>query len=128
MASVFAELPEPAIYRGQRHFARARLNLPARAVTFNGIISCSLLDASQTGAKVGAAECPRVGAMVVLEGLPLELFGTVRWSLSGLFGFEFESVVDSEQIIALRHYADGEKERQKQAQLTYARKWVEGVY
>ncbi len=128
MASLFAELSAPSIYRGQRHFARARLNLPARAVTFNGTINCSLIDASRTGAKVAAAECPRVGAMVVLEGLPLELFGTVRWSLGDLFGFEFESVIDTEQIIALRHYADGEKERQKQAQLTYARKWVQGVY
>lgn len=65
--------------------------------------------------------------MVVIEGLPLELFGTVRWSRSGLFGFEFESVVSVEDIIALRRYADGETTRQKEAEITYARNWVLGV-
>lgn len=127
MASVFAELPTAAIYRGQRDFSRARLNLPARAVTFSGTTDCSLIDASRTGAKVSAPECPRVGALVVIEGLPLELFGTVRWSRRGLFGFEFESVVNVEDIIALRRYADGETARQKQAEITYARNWVQGV-
>lgn len=65
--------------------------------------------------------------MVVIEGLPLELFGTVRWSRSGLFGFEFETVVNVEQIIALRRYADGESARQKEAEITYARNWVQGI-
>lgn len=116
------------IYRGQRDFARARLNLPARIITFNGITACTLIDMSRTGAKVGAADCPRVGSMVIVEGLPIELFGTVRWSRMNLFGFEFDGVVTHEQVIAMRHHADGEAERQKQSQLAYARNWVQGVF
>ncbi len=116
------------IYRGQRYCARARLNLPARIVTFNGTSDCTLIDMSRTGAKVAAANCPRVGSMIVIDGLPLELFGTVRWARSNLFGFEFDGPVTHENVIAMRHHADGEAERQKKAQLTYARNWVQGVF
>jgi len=127
MASL-ALAPEFAlpIHRGQRDFARARLNLPARIVTFNGTSNCTLIDLSRTGAKIAAQDCPRVGAMVIIEGLPTELFGTVRWSRSGLFGFEFDQQMTHEEVVALRQYADGEAERQEQAQLAYARRWVTG--
>ena len=113
---------------GKRHFSRARLNLPARLVTFNGTTACTLIDLSRSGAKLGATDCPRVGAMVVVEGLPLELFGTVRWSVSGFFGFEFESPMPLDQVVALRRYADNEAERQRQALVNHARNWVAGVY
>lgn len=129
MASLaLAHDPRLPIYRGQRDFSRARLNLPARIVTFNGTSACTLIDMSRTGAKIGASDCPRIGSMVIIEGLPAELFGTVRWSRSGLFGFEFDGQMTDEDVVAMRHYADGEAERQKQAQLTYARNWVQGVY
>lgn len=116
------------IYRGQRDFARARLNLSARIVTFNGTSGCTLIDMSRTGAKIAAADCPRIGSMVIIEGLPLELFGTVRWVRSSMFGFEFDGQVTQENVIAMRQYADGEAARQEQAQLTYARNWVQGVF
>ncbi len=113
---------------GKRYFSRARLNLPARLVTFNGTTDCTLIDLSRSGAKLGARECPKVGSMVVVEGLPLELFGTVRWSVTGLFGFEFEAPLPLERVVSLRYYADDEAERQKQATISYARNWVTGVY
>ena len=112
---------------GKRYFSRARLNLPARLVTFNGTTDCTLIDLSRSGAKLGASECPRVGSMVVVEGLPIELFGTVRWAVSGLFGFEFEAPLPLDRVVALRYYADDEEARQKEAQLAYARSWVQGV-
>ena len=117
----------PVPETGKRYFSRARLNLPALLVTFNGTSRCTLIDLSRSGAKLGASECPRVGSLVVVEGLPIELFGTVRWSVSGLFGFEFEAPLPLDRVIAMRYYADDEAARQKQAQLTYARNWVEGV-
>lgn len=129
MATKFAPRPQTPLYRGQRAHSRARLNLPARVVTFNGTFACSLIDLSSTGAKVGSTECPKVGAMVVIEGLPpIELFGTVRWQARGLFGFEFDVPVPVEKVIELRQYAEGERERQKAAEITYARNWVQGVY
>ena len=112
---------------GQRLFSRARLGVPARVVSFNGTGACSLIDLSRSGARIGADDCPRVGATVVIKGLPLELFGTVRWSVPGLFGVEFEIPLPIEQVVAMRHYADEESERQKQAQIAYARSWAQGV-
>lgn len=118
----------PPIDAGKRYFSRARLNLPARLVTFKGTSACTLIDLSRSGAKLGASDCPRAGSMVVVEGLPLELFGTVRWAVGGLFGFEFEAPLALERVVSLRHYADGEVRRQKQALLGHARSWVTGVY
>lgn len=111
-----------------RGYSRARLHLPARLVTFGGTAACTLIDLSRSGAKLAAAECPRVGSMVVVEGLALELFGTVRWAAGGAFGIAFDTAIPLERVIALRHYADGEAERQMQAQLTHAREWVQGVF
>lgn len=112
---------------GKRCFSRARLNLPGRLVTFNGTSDCTLIDLSRSGAKLAAGDCPRVGSLVVVEGLPIELFGTVKWSVSGLFGFELEAPLPLDRVVALRYYADDEAVRQKQAQLTYARNWVQGA-
>ena len=128
MATKFAPSTEAPLYRGQRTHSRARLNLPARVITVNGTLACALIDVSSTGAKIASTECPKVGGMVVVEGLPLELFGTVRWQLSGLFGFEFDVPISLEKVIALRQYAEGERHRQKTAEITYARNWVQGVF
>ena len=128
MATKFAPLAETPLYRGQRTHSRARLNLPARVMTFNGTFACTLIDMSSTGGKIGSTECPRIGSMVVIEGLPTELFGTVRWQMRGLFGFEFDVPVPIEKVIELRQYAEGQRQRQKTAEITYARNWVQGVF
>ena len=127
MTLVALRQPASAPTTGKRYFSRARLNLPARVVTFNGTSDCTLIDLSRSGARVHAKDCPRVGAIVVIEGLPLELFGTVRWTVRGLFGFEFEAPLPLDRVVAMRYYADDEAERQQQAQITYARNWVQGV-
>lgn len=115
-------------HAGQRHFPRARLNLPARLVTFSGTTSCTLVDLSRSGAKLAAEASPKVGSMVVVEGLPIELFGTVRWSVRGFFGFQLDMPISLERVVALRHYADHEAERQREAAIAQARRWVTGVY
>ena len=127
MASGALTSDHQALHTGKRDFARARLNLPARLVTFSGTSDCVLIDLSRSGAKFGASESPRIGSMVVIEGLPIELFGTVKWSAPGLFGFELETPLSLERVVALRHYADEEAARQEEAQLAYARDWVRGV-
>ena len=119
---------EAPLDTGKREFSRARLSLPGRLVTFSGTSPCTLIDLSRSGAKLGASTCPRVGAMVVVEGLPIELFGTVRWSVTGLFGIAFETPLPLDRVVSLRYHADDETERQKQATLSQARSWVTGVY
>lgn len=128
MATAFANAGDFPLHRGQRDHARARLNVPIRLVTFSGTEPCTLVDLSCTGAKIAAEQCPRVGGMVVVEGIPIELFGTVRWSRQGYFGVEFERALAAAQVVELRHYADLETARQKAAQIEYARGWVTGIY
>ena len=118
----------PPIDAGKRYFSRARLNLPARLVTFNGTTPCTLIDLSRSGAKLGSGECPKAGSMVVVEGLPLELFGSVRWAVRGFFGLAFDAPLPLDRVVSLRYYADDEAERQKQAVISQARSWVTGVY
>lgn len=125
VAALSSPLP---VQPGKRLSPRARLNLPARLVTFSSTGPCTLIDLSRSGAKLAATQAPRVGAMVVVEGLPVELFGTVRWSAHELFGVEFDIAMPLDQVVALRHYADDEEERQKRAQLAYAQSWVQGSF
>ena len=115
------------MFAGERQFARARLNVPARLVTFSSTSPCTVVDVSCSGAKIGARNCPRVGAMVVIEGLPVELFGTVRWTAADTFGVEFDTSLPVEQVIALRVHSDGERKRQEEEQIAYARSWAKGT-
>jgi hypothetical protein len=116
----------PPMAAGQRHFPRARLNLPARLVTFTGTTPCTVVDVSQSGAKLGASEPPRVGAMVVVEGLPTELFGTVQWAGAGLFGVHFDVPLARDRVVALRRLADTAPSREQEV-AAFAQKWVQGL-
>ena len=127
MAGLSASHSRNRLYRGQRGNSRARLNLTARVVTFNGTFSCILVDVSQSGGKIVSAERPAVGAVVVIEGLPHELFGTVRWRTDESFGFEFDDTLPLEEVIALRHHAESERDAQAKATINFARNWAQGV-
>ena len=122
-----SDRPAPPICAGERRFARARLNVPARLVTFGGNSACTVIDVSCTGAKIKAGSCPRIGAMVVVEGLPFELFGTVRWTIADKFGLEFDTALPVEQVIAMRTHSDGERKRQENEHIAYARTWATGI-
>lgn len=126
MSSAALAIAAPPLTPGQRQFARARLNLPAKLITFNGSLPCTLLDLSQSGAKLNARERPRVGSMVVVEGLPIELFGTVRWSGFEQFGIELEQSLPLDRVVALRRYADTAPSREQRVAV-FARNWVLGL-
>lgn len=113
--------PASAISRARALIWRREL------ITFNGTSDCTLIDLSRSGARLAAQDCPRVGAMVVVDGLPIELFGAVRWSSNGLFGFHFDTPLPLSEVIAMRHYADDTGARQERIQRAYAQDWV-GVF
>lgn len=124
-----ARSPDPvALEPGQRNHSRARLNLPARLVTFREVTQCTLVDVSCSGAKLRSNQCPNPGESALVDGLPVELFGTVRWVDRGFFGVEFDDLLPLDRVVALRHFADEHPERQKQAVVNHARRWVTGVY
>lgn len=119
--------PLPPLAAGQRACARARTRLPARLVTFSGTQTCTLEDISRTGAKLRASPPPRVGAMVMVEGLPLEIFGTVRWTEGATFGIAFDRAIAHDAGVAMRRHADAAIARQDDECVAYAREWVQGL-
>lgn len=116
-----------ALIRGQRAHARARLNVAARVVTIDGAASCTLVDVSCTGARLRAMTCPKVGALVVIERLPFELFGVVRWSGGGDCGIDFDQPLALDEVVTLRRYAEGEHARSRQAEVDHVRSFVDGT-
>lgn len=96
-------------------------------VTLAGTAPCTLIDLSRGGLRLAASDSPQIGAMLLVEGFPVELFGSVRWAIGGVIGCAFLIPIPLERVVALRHYADGEAERQHRAQLAHARNWVQGV-
>lgn len=94
--------------------------------TFSGTSPCTLIDMSCTGARVGVDEMPRVGSLVIIESPEIELFGSVRWAGRDVFGFEFDEPLPTERVIAMRRYADGQIERDKEEELANARRFVLG--
>lgn len=115
------------IVAGKRTHARARLNIAARMTTIDGTIGCTLIDVSCSGAKLSAARQPSVGAMTVVEQLPVELFGVVRWSRASYFGIEFDKPLPFDTVVALRRYAEGDHERCETAAREHVRRFVEGT-
>ena len=117
-----------AVSSGSRRAqGRARLGIAARLVSFSGTSSCVLMDLSYTGACIRTEVNMRVGAMIVVESQPMELFGTVRWARGGFAGFEFDKPLSLEQAIAFRRHADAEAGREERERMAYARKWATGA-
>lgn len=111
---------------GRRGAARARLALPARLVSFDGTVSCMVLDVSETGAQIGCDGVPRVGAMVVIELPTIEFFGDVAWVKGKRFGIHFEEPLPFEQVVELRRKADGFDRNERKELLKIAEEFVSG--
>lgn len=119
-------LPAP-IAPGRRGASRARLALSARAVSFDRTVRCTILDASQSGARIACDELPRVGSMVVIEIPPIEFFGTVSWTDEGLFGMQFDDLLPFEAVVELRQMGDLYSQSSEARELRRAAKeFVEG--
>ncbi|WP_133364748.1 PilZ domain-containing protein [Qipengyuania sediminis] len=116
----------PAGFPVQRGHARARLGLAARLVTFSGTSACRVVDLSCSGARIAGGQPVKVGAMVVVEGLPIELFGTVVWVDPKGFGFRFDTPLAQDTVVAMRHHADLAPRAEHLAQVEHARRWVQG--
>ena len=96
---------------GRRSAPRLRLSLPARLITLSDTRRCILIDLSRTGAQVGLEEPMQIGSDVILQIDRIDQFGTIvrraKGLKGGLNGVEFEEPLTDEQVIAMRHYAEG---------------------
>ena len=111
---------------GRRGASRARLALPARAVTFDGTASCMILNASQTGAQIGCEEVPKLGSMIVIEIAPIEFFGNVAWVSDQRFGIAFDEPLAFETVVELRRRADTFDQTERRRLLKVAEEFVQG--
>jgi len=100
-----APRPDDPEQRGRRANPRAHIVLPATVDALNGRQRISLLDISQTGARLEGVDLPAVGKDVILRCGVIDTFGTVIWSVAGRCGLLFDETISTKELIALRHVA-----------------------
>ncbi len=100
-----APRPDDPEQRGRRTSPRAHIVLPATVDALSGHRRTSLLDISQTGARLEGSDLPAVGKDVILKCGEIDTFGTVVWSVSGRCGLLFDEPISTKELIALRHVA-----------------------
>lgn len=114
--------------RGRRNNPRAHIELPATVDALSGHRRISLLDISQTGARLEGADLPGTGKDVILRCGEIDTFGTVIWSVAGRCGLLFDEPISAKELIALRHVAvAAEQSGITPEELQAAADWVNGL-
>jgi hypothetical protein len=119
-----------AIAIGRRSAARVRLAVPARFVSIYSTQACILIDLSSSGARIGLAKPLHKGQAGYLEVAGNEIFGTVVRAEFGLEGgtnaLAFDEPFASEQVIAIRRFAEHFEARERFKLRDQVRRWVTG--
>ena len=100
-----APRPDDPEHRGRRANPRAHIVLPATVDAINGHLRISLLDISQTGARLEGSGLPDVGKDVILKCGEIDAFGTVIWAVAGRCGLLFDEPISATDLVALRRVA-----------------------
>ena len=103
-----------------------RLNLQVSLVMLDRTVMCLLDDISRTGARLTLKDPPQRGCACVLKAHSIEPFCTVVWSAFGRCGLQFDERLALEQVIGLRHYADGFQDHVRYQRESAAREFVQG--
>lgn len=95
---------------GRRRAKRSSVAIRGEIVTPFDAIEVTLIDMSNTGAKLHGAALPPVGQLVLVRIGPMEASGTVAWSEGELCGVHFASpTTDAEVELARRDTGDGKR-------------------
>ena len=113
-------VPEPFHRRGS---SRLRLAAPANFTGYEGKQNVTLLDLSQTGAKLAFNEPPESPAGFI-SWMGFETFGEVVWREGLYAGFEFDETIPIEWLLQTRHRADHIGQEEYANTLKAAREWV----
>jgi hypothetical protein len=116
----------PGSNTGRRKDSRVRLHLQVMLVMLDRTVVCLLDDISRTGARLTMKCPPSRGCACVLKGHGIEPFCTVVWSAFGRCGLQFDERLTLDQVVALRHYADGFQDHVRHQRETAAREFVQG--
>lgn len=110
----------------RRGCARLRVSMDAAILTLDGRRTVTLLDLSQTGARVLLQEHYRID-QAVLYWIGFEAFGEVVWQAGREVGLRFEEPLSAETVIATRQWQPEEHVRRDRAESRqFARNWVSG--
>jgi hypothetical protein len=74
---------------GRRRFRRNAAVIRGQVVTQSDSFDVTLVDVSNTGAKMHGSSLPEIGQPVTVRIGPMEAAGTVAWSEGGLCGVQF---------------------------------------
>lgn len=116
---------------GRRRSPRLHLSVPAKLISVYETQNCTLLDISQTGARLALERPLGVETSGYLRVGPIEVFATaVRMRMSdegvGINGVEFDVRLSKPQVLAVRAYAENYEMAERRAFLMHARDWVMG--
>lgn len=110
--------------QGRRLDCRLKVALDAKAITLAETQRARLLDISQRGARIAVKEPIRVGALIVLQWLDQEAFGTIVWQDNGVCGIKFDRRISAQQLIELRDTCDAGM--QDEVEYENAKAWAPG--
>jgi hypothetical protein len=115
---------------GRRAAARVRLAVPARFVSIYSTQNCILIDLSCSGARIGLAQPLPEDQTGYLEVARLQLFGEIVRTEFGIGGgtnaLAFEEPVPTDQVIAIRRFAENFEARERLKLRDQVRRWVTG--
>lgn len=111
-------------FRPRRGDARLRLGIPATLVTVHGHKAVTLINLSQTGARVRlASPLPVSGG--ILKWIDFQVFGSTTWQNGRELGISFEDPIDPDWLVATRALlpllGDAKREARR-----FAQNWASG--
>ena len=112
-------------FRPRRRKARLRVGIPASLVTLDGRQDISLVDLSETGARLKVDDPDKIGSGV-LNWLGFEAFGSVVWRRGHTVGVHFDSPIDHDWVLSTREWLP-RLPTSKEELKRFARDWVNGV-
>ena len=62
----------------------------------------SLVDVSETGARLGGPDLPALGEYLQIRIEEIHVFGTVKWARDGACGLEFDEPIPPDGLCSLR--------------------------
>jgi hypothetical protein len=109
----------------RRAYSRLRLGIPARLLTLEGQKAVTLVDLSQSGARILLDGPSRVNGGGMLRWLGYEAFGDVAWQFGEDLALQFDQSVDLSWLVETRQRAPVELDRDRHIRRA-AREFVTG--
>ncbi len=113
-----------AEHQPRRAYSRLRLGIPARLLTLDGQQYVTLVDLSQSGARILLEASGKVTGGL-LRWLGFETFGDPAWQTGGELALHFDEPIEAAWLIETRRRAPVELDCELLARQA-AREWVSG--